>query len=135
MSIKRKLSSFQSLRAEIIRKVQTVDIEMLQAMTYDGPSISETHEINQKMQDQVVDKVVIESEIQEELRPKVNRVLKMLGVLSCVDEKYRHAIILVYFDGLNKVEAGERLGVTRRTIDSWINQGIKQLKEYKFNEI
>ena len=135
MNIKRKLSNFQSLRAEIIRKVQTVDVEMLQAMTYDGPSISKTHDINQKMQDQIVNKVVMESEIQEELRPKVNRALKMLGILSCVDEKYRHAIILVYFEGLGKVEVGKRLGVTRKTVDNWINEGVKQLRQYKFDEI
>ena len=135
--ISEKLREFNDLRAEIFQKIDKIDIELLNAMSFDSVSTSETNEITQRLQQEVINKVMIEREVQEELEQKVNKALKMLGLLYCIEDKYRQAIILVVFEGLSYREAGERMNpqVSKSTVKRYLAKGKEQLFQKKFHKL
>ena len=135
--ISEKLREFNDLRAEIFQKIDKIDIELLNAMSFDSVATSETNEITQRLQQEVINKVMIEREVQEELEQKVNKALKMLGLLYCIEDKYRQAIILVVFEGLSYREAGERMTprVSKNTVKRYLAKGKEQLFQKNFHKL
>ena len=129
------LSRFQSDRAKIFEQAQKIDIETLKAMSYDGAYTSKTNEIRQQVEEEVIRKVELETEIQEELRPIVERVVRVLGLLSCIKKKYREAVIMHKLEGLTHREIAENMLVCERTAQNYVLEGMKELKKKGLHNI
>ena len=58
----------------------------------------------------------------------------MLDALDALDEKYRVALYLTYYEGYSAAEIGEMLDMPANTVYTNIARGKKQLKEVLENE-
>jgi len=53
---------------------------------------------------------------------------RLVDAVASLDEPYRGAVVLRYFDGLAPREIAERLGVAAATVSTWIHRGVAMLR-------
>lgn len=63
----------------------------------------------------------------------LNRALdlgKVVGIMARIEEPYRTAVIMRYFDGMSPKEIAEILGETQNVVSVRVNRGVKKIRSF-----
>lgn len=122
-----ELSTVTGISLHTIGRVKQAE-QIRQTASLDTPLSTSEGESEETLGDFIADPSDIERDVtQEVMASKARRILWGLVQQEC-SERQGQALWLVYGEGLNETQAGEKLGITRQGIQNLIYWGLQHLR-------